>query len=242
LITQALATHFGGAHEALGTRFRLGTRGDYSTVVGVVENVKLFGLDDRWGPEGIIDLVDPGRDHTFVSFSVRTERDPAEVIPELRAAVRQIDPEQPIYVLATLADELWESVARPRFFAVLMAIFAGLALVLASAGLYGVLSFAVSQRIREMGIRMALGAGAREVRAMVLSSGLRLGALGAVVGVGISLWGAGLVEDQLFGTSARDLPTLAAVALVMLVVTALSSAIPARRATRVDVVEVLRAE
>ena len=242
LVTRGLAERLGGVPDAVGTRFRLGTQGSYSTVIGIVDDVRLFGLDDRWGDEGLIRITDPGRDHSFVSLTVRTEGDPAVLMPELRRTVAALDANQPIRALATLDDEMWNSVARERFFATLMAVFAVLALVLASAGLYGVLAFYVGRRVREMGIRMALGAGAEGIRSMVVGSGMRLGVFGALLGIGVSLWGAGVVEEMLFDTSARDPWTLSVVTVVMLVVTGVASYLPARRATRIDVVDVLRAE
>ena len=110
--------------------------------------------------------------------------DPTDRLPAMRQAIREVDPSQPVAELRTFDEALWESVSRPWFFLVLMGIFAALALLLASLGLYGVLAFSVAQRRREMGIRVALGARAQSVRSLVLGEGLRLAAIGTALGVG----------------------------------------------------------
>lgn len=227
---------------AVGKRFRIDDGVEWE-VTGVIEDLKLMGLDERFGDFGMISLMgDPSRMRSWASIAVRYEGDPALVFGEMRSAMREIDALQPIRALGTLDDALWESVDKPRFFLTLMAVFAGVALSLAGIGLYGVLSFAVNQRRREMGIRLALGANVRDVRTFVMRRGLRMAVGGAVIGVGVALWMARLLEAMLFETSSWDLPTLVAVMTVMLGIASLASWVPARRATRVDPVEVLKSD
>jgi len=137
---------------------------------------------------------------------------------------------------------LSRSVQKPRFFTTLMAVFAGVGLALAGIGLYGVLSFAVSQRTREMGIRVALGAASADVRGLILRRGVRLAAWGILVGAALALGGGRVLDGLLFETSARDAATFGITTLLLLGVAALASWVPARRATRVDPARVLTAE
>jgi ABC-type antimicrobial peptide transport system permease subunit len=130
----------------------------------------------------------------------------------------------------------------PRFFLTLMTIFAGLAALLAAIGLYGVLSFAVGQRLQEIGVRRALGAGSGDVRSLVLCDGLRLAVVAVVVAGGLTLWTSRFLDGLLFETSARDGLTLALAVPVMLAVAGVACWVPARRAVRVDPVEILKAD
>ena len=240
LVTKTLSELISRGGDATGRRFRMGQIGPWWTVVGVVEDLKLnrLGLNAY----GIITLLSPDGHGPRLAFAARTEGDPNALLPAMRRAIHEVDPAQPIAALRTFDQILWESVSRPWFFLVLMGIFAALALLLASLGLYGVLSFSVTQRMREMGIRVALGAGAQRVRALVLGEGLRLAAIGTVLGVGTSLWASRTVEGLLFETSPTDVLTLVLVGATMMMVAAVASYVPARRATRVDPVQVLRVE
>ena len=190
----------------------------------------------------MIALMGPESLTSFFTVAFRTSGPIEPILPAVRQIVRQLDPLQPIQSLESVDAGFAESASRPRFFLILMTIFAALALTLASVGLFGVLSFAVSQRTREMGIRVALGAGAGRVRSLVLKEGMRMAALGVALGVVGSLWASRVLESLLFQTSATDAVTLGSVASFMLGVAAFASWIPARRATRVDPVQALRAE
>ncbi|MEE8148186.1 MAG: FtsX-like permease family protein, partial [Longimicrobiales bacterium] len=241
LVTRTLSELISRGGDATGLRFRFGTAVPWWTVVGVVEDMSLstgMGLNAY----GVISLLPRAGHGLRLAFTAHTEGDPNALLPAMRRAIHEVDPNQPIARLRTFDQVMWESVSRPWFFLVLMGIFAALALLLASLGLYGVLSFSVTQRTREMGIRVALGAGARRVRSLVLGEGLRLAAIGTVLGVGTSLWASRTVEDLLFETSRTDILTLVVVATTMMTIAAVASYVPARRATRVDPVEVLKAE
>ena len=240
LVSESLSERISRGGDATGLRFRMGEAGAWWTVVGVVENLKLTDLGLR--ADGLITLLPRDRHGTRVAFAARIAGDPNTVLPAMRQAIREVDPSQPVAELRTFDEALWESVSRPWFFLVLMGIFAALALLLASLGLYGVLAFSVAQRRREMGIRVALGARAQSVRSLVLGEGLRLAAIGTALGVGTSLWASRTVEGLLFETSPTDVLTLVLVGATMMTVAAVACYVPARRATRVDPVEVLRVE
>lgn len=244
LISMPLARKLGAttAGDVVGKRFAMEEGGRYAEIIGVVEALRLEGLNPVFTDDAMIRLrpVDSGESH--VGFLVRTSGPAAPVLDAMRAAVLAVDPGQPVASLQTVDDGLWESAQRPRFFMTLMVVFALCGLTLAGVGLYGLVSYAVSQRTRELGIRLALGAHAADVRSMVLRSGLGLAAGGTVLGAAASLYASRVMEGLLFETQARDVTALAATAAVLLTVAALASYLPARRATRVNPVEVLKAE
>ena len=160
----------------------------------------------------------------------------------LKAAVFAADPVQPITQIATMDDLLHRSVAAPRFHTLLLGSFAGLALVLASIGIYGVVSYTVSRRTHEIGIRMALGARAVDVFRAVVGDGVRLAAIGSTLGVLMALALGRALSGLLFQVSPHDPLVLALVALLLIGLAALACSVPARRATRVDPMVALRTE
>ena len=177
-----------------------------------------------------------------LSITVSTQGDPALLAPEVRAAVRAIDADQPIEDLQTMAQahRAWTKPA--RFVALLMASLAAVALLLASIGTYGVIAYGVSQRTREIGIRMALGATARQVQSLVARSGLRMTLAGLAIGLPAAWISTRALEGILFGTSPTDPGVFAAVTATLACVALTASWIPARLAARVDPLVVLRAE
>jgi putative ABC transport system permease protein len=174
--------------------------------------------------------------------AVRTKTEPASMTESVRAALRSIDPDLPLAKVATLATLVSDSLAQPRFSMLLLASFGVLALLLASIGMYGVISYSVMQRTQEIGIRMALGAERRSVFSMVLRQGTRL----ALVGVAVGLAGAFAVTRTmtrfLYGVQATDPLTFACVSLLLVAIALLACYLPARRATRVDPIVALRYE
>jgi ABC-type antimicrobial peptide transport system permease subunit len=162
------------------------------------------------------------------------------VLPALRAAVAAVDDALPIYDVMTLDDRIDAAIARPRFNAALLTAFAAAALLLAAIGVYGVLSYAVSARMREIGIRLALGADGSRVVALVLGDGLRLAAIGAAIGVIAALGAARVLRSALVGVAPADASLLAAGVAVMLAVAAIAALLPARRAAAIDPIVVLR--
>jgi putative ABC transport system permease protein len=168
-------------------------------------------------------------------------RGPSEaIVPSIRAAVASVDAAVPIYDVLTLADRIGNAMARPRFNATLVGTFAAAALLLAAIGVYGVLSYSVSSRLREIGVRVALGADAGRVIGLVLGAGMRLALIGAAVGIVAALALTRLMQGLLVGVAASDLRILATGAIVMLVVACAAAWLPARRASAVDPIVVLR--
>jgi len=210
-------------------------------IVGVVGDVRGKGLDSL--PRETLYWARPQfPGQSFMSLVVRTKGDPMRLAGAVRGAVRAIDPNQPLADVRTMDSYLGDSVARRRFNAALLAGFAAVALLLAAVGLYGVMSYAVVQHTRELGIRMALGASTRAVLHGVLRQALVLAAIGVVVGVAGALTLTRVLSGLLYEVSATDPAVFAAIALLLTAVTLLASYIPARRATQVDPMVALRSE
>ena len=179
---------------------------------------------------------------TFVVRAARADGDPAALAPSLKSAIRAIDPTLPISGVRTMRDVVNEATARARFQTLLLAVFASAAALLSAIGIYGVMSYAVSKRTREIGVRMALGADPRSVLRLVVGQGMAV----AFAGAGLGLVGAflltRLMASLLYGVRPGDPLTFAAVAAALLLVALAASWIPARRAARIDPMQALRAE
>jgi putative ABC transport system permease protein len=230
-----------GHHVVVGTHLGQDESRTGGEVVGIVPDVRDRGPSRPTGPT--LYAVHAQAPVDFFSVVVRTrEADPAPLVGLLRADLAALDPEVPMFRVRTMEQLAADAVAQPRLYMVLLAVFAGTAVLLAALGLYGVLAQAVGQRTREIGIRMAVGAARREVVLLVMSQGGRLG----LVGIAVGLAGAALVSRALsgllFGVSPIDAPTYAAVGLALLAITLFASWLPARRASRVDPVRALRAD
>ena len=222
-------------------------------IVGVVGHVKDRGLQD---PAASVRnqlyfplYQDPDSwvadNYANLRVIVRTSLDPATVMPSIKAAVYEAGSEQPIYDVQTMQQIVSESMSSQRYPMILLGIFAGLALLLASVGLYGVISYSVAQRVHEIGIRMALGAERWDVFRMVIWHGLRLALVGVAIGAVAALILTRLVSSfshLLYGVGTSDPLTFIAVSVVLIVVAVLACYIPARRATRVDPMVALRYE
>jgi predicted permease len=209
-------------------------------IVGVVGDVRASNLGKKPEPEYYV----PYSQIMFGGYSIvlRADMAPEGLASAVRGVVRGMDPDVPVYDMKTMDQYLSTSVAQPRFSMLLLAIFAALALVLTAIGLYGVIAYSVAQRTHEIGIRIALGAGPGEVLRQVLGSGARIALLGVACGTAGALAATRLLRSLLFGVSASDPETFAAVALLLFAVAMLACYIPARRATRVDPVIALRQE
>ncbi len=177
-----------------------------------------------------------------LSVVMRTAGDPSLQTPALRSALAEIDPNQPLVKVRTMEDNMATTVAQPRFRTWLIGILALLALVLAAVGVYGVMSYTVTQRTSEIGVRVALGAQPRDVFRIVVGTGLRLALLGVSIGLVAALALTRLLQSFLFGIGAYDPLTFIAVSLLLTLVAAAASYFPARRATRVDPLVALRYE
>lgn len=227
-----------GSLEPLGRRINIEDK--WREIVGVVSDIKHDGLDADTSPEVYAPFhAVPSQWMTLV---VRTAGDPSKLIPAVRAAVWAVDQDQPLQDIQTLEQVVYDSVATPRFRMLLLGIFAVLALVLATVGIYGVIAYAVTERTREIGIRMALGAARADVLRMVVREGMMLGAIGVAIGLAAAFATTRILTSFLFGIQPADPLTLAAVSLFMILIAATASYVPACRATKVDPLVVLRWE
>jgi predicted permease len=233
----------GGPREALGRRVRLGDRGDWLTVVGVVADIRQMGLDRDVQPMLYVPFQ---QERTafflrFVSFVARTAT-PAGVVEGIRAEIRRAAPDLPIESTVTMDEAVAASVAPPRFRMLLMALFATTATLIATCGIYGLMAYAVTQRRREIGVRMALGAERRDVIRLVLARALRIIAAGLIVGLTGAAGMTRLLQTFLFGVTPADPTAFTIVPLLLMAVGLLAAWLPARRATRIDPCAALRAE
>ncbi len=177
-----------------------------------------------------------------MTLVLRAAADAPALAASARAAVRAVDPDMPVFRVATMAEVIDTTLVNRKFVMLLLGQFAAVALILAGVGLFGVLSYAVSRRTREIGVRMALGARAADVLGMVVRQGMTLTAIGLVIGAGAALAATRAMAGLLFGVGASDPPTYAALALVLAAVALLACWLPARRAARVDPLVALRSE
>jgi len=247
LVSQEMAKRFWPNREAIGGRFRLpdttGEAGGWFTVVGVVPDVKLYGVD----PEN--DQPDPTAYEPYAyqqalntGVTIRTSADPASVTAAARAAIRASDTNLPIFNVSTVDDLRRLSYWQYGLYGWIFGTIGIVGLLLAAVGVYGVLSYSVSQRTQEIGVRMALGAGRRDVLKLVMGSGLLLCGVGIVIGLGLAPLGTMAARQLLYHVSPFDPVTFAGVALLLLLVSFLASWVPARRAMRVEPVVALRGE
>ena len=209
--------------------------------MGVVADYRNNGLTQPVRPEIYI----PVRQQTEwnqLFMLVRTDGSPASLLPSARQTVSALDPEQPVYLAQTLDEALATSSFQQRIAALLVSLFAGVALVLAAIGIYGVMSYAVTARTQEMGVRLAVGAQRRDVVWLVLGQVLRLSAIGLAIGIGVVVVAGRALEGLLFGVRAADPVTIAAVTFVLGAVALVAAWAPAWRASRVDPIEALRYE
>ncbi|MDT5272319.1 MAG: hypothetical protein QOH49_4505 [Acidobacteriota bacterium] len=247
VVNEAMARTYFPNGDALGKRFKVGdpdSERPWLTVVGVVGDIRQMGIEAPAKPEFYLPYKQVNYQPWFAPahLVVRTSVEPTSLVASVRREVYAVDPEQPIANVQTMEEILGEESAQRRVGMTLLAAFAGLALLLASLGIYGVLSFFVAQHTQEIGVRLALGARPRSILALVLGKGMRL----ALAGLGLGLCGAllltRLIESQLFGVSASDPFTYAGLALLLALVALLACYLPARKATKVDPMVALRYE
>jgi putative ABC transport system permease protein len=230
--------------DALGKRIKFpGSERDpqpWRTIVGVVADVAQYALDRQ--PPMQIYLADAQYPASFMTLVVRTASDPAGFAPAVRNEVRTLDKEQAVFGIATLEELMGASIALRRFLMLLLLSFASAALALAAVGIYGVISSAVTQRTREIGLRMALGAQTRDVLGLVVRQGMTLTLIGAAIGLIAALGLTRLIKNLLFGVSTTDPATFLVIALLLALVALLACYLPARRATKVDPMVALRCD
>jgi len=236
IISAAAAKTLGGA--PLGRRIALPGWGESREIVGVVEDVKYMGLDASFQP----DVYVPNLQFPFPSqyLVVRSQGDVAALTPVLRRTVVELDKGLVIEDVGTMQSRVSDALSERRFAAVLLAAFAGLSLLLAGLGIYGVVAYVVAEGRHEIGIRLALGARPRDILEGAILLGVRLGGTGLAAGVLASLWLVRFVRGWLYGVGPYDPAAFAMAAAVALVVAGLASLLPARRAARVDPLVTLR--
>ncbi len=244
LINQTMARRFWPAGNAVGARirFRADMPDDSSwlTVIGVVGDVRNSDADQPRLPQVYVPYI---RQPTFsMALLVQTNGDPLSAAPEVRQALWSVDPEQPLYDVRSMGQVLFDDFADGVVFLGIFAVLALIALLLAASGVYSVLSLLVSTQVREVGIRIALGATTGQVQSIVIRQALAYATFGIVAGVVLALGTAALLASQLYGVSPSDPLTYAAGVSLVLVVVAIASWLPAWRVTRIDPVVALRAE
>jgi predicted permease len=244
VINTTMAKKYWPGQDPLGKKVALGSpRFPTWTVVGIVADIKHFSMREDTPPEMYVPFTQPQWPSMLTTHvAVRSTADTATLSAAMREAVHAVDPDLPVANLALLTTLVDQSMTQPRFAMLLLASFAGLALLLAAIGMYGVISYSVTQRTQEIGIRMALGAARTNVFRMVLAEGARLTGLGIVIGLAAALAVTQLMKSFLYGIRATDPITFVAVSALLVVVALLACYLPARRATHVDPIVALRYE
>ena len=241
VISQSLAKRFFGGQDAVGKMFKLGPDAtDVYQIVGVVADTRDINLNQKLELEIYFPILQDA--WNGVNIMVRSSGDPLTLVRLLQQRVWSVDKDEPLTHVNSLSDVIAQSVAEPRFRTWLLSAFAGAGLLLSLIGIYGVISYSVNQRAREMGIRMALGSPARKVLVLVLSQGIALALIGVAAGLLGSLALMRVLTSQLYGIRPSDPLTFAGSALLMLLVAACAAYVPAQRATKVEPVIVLRNE
>ena len=243
IINKKMADFWWPHQSALGKRIKQGFPQDHSPyreIVGVVGDLKQEGLD----AEQLSEVFEPASQSPGEAMTLvaRTESDPMLLAKTVESAIHSVDANLPLSAVQPMTQYVSDSLARRRFSTLLLTLFGGLALTLASLGIYGVMAYTVAQRTHEIGVRMALGADRRNVLALILSQGLQLGVLGVGIGLVLAAVITRWMASLLFGVSDKDPGTFAAVAVLLTLVALLACYIPARRATKVDPMVALRYE
>jgi putative ABC transport system permease protein len=236
--TEMARLFFPSDRDPIGMRVSFDGGTQWWTIVGVVDVVAQEGLDAKPYAQIYRPIAQAERRSIYVS--VRTAADPISIVPSVREALRSVDRELPMNDVATMVSRVDKSIAAPRVSVIVLTVFAGLAMLLAAIGIYGVLSYAVAQRIREIGIRMALGADAARVQRLIVRQGMTPAMMGLGLGLAAAFAVTGLMEKLLFGVAPKDPVTFAIVGVFLATIAFLASYIPARRATHVAPTEALR--
>lgn len=245
VVNQAMANRYWSNQDPIGKRIKIGaadSKSPWFVVKGVVKDSAQSALDEGIQPEIYFAMGQMAGRYRRMNLAVRTNVDPKSTVAAIQAAIREVDKDQRVYQIQTIDELISDSVGTRRFALTILILFAALALVLAVSGIYGVISYSVTQRTQEIGIRMALGAESRDVLRLVLGQFMRL----TVVGVALGLVGAyaltRLMTSLLFGVTATDVTTFVLVPIGLSLVALVACLIPARRATRVDPLIALRYE
>jgi len=243
IVNQAFAKKFWPNRDALGKRIVMGGMSEHPnwiTIVGVVGDVRHFGLDIDPKPEMYVPFA---QDPYFTTiYVVRSNQDPRSLLPAIRREIQAIDSAVPLANIRGFEDVIADSVAPRRLSVVLLGVFAGVAVLLASVGIYGVMSFLVVQRTQEIGVRMALGAQRSDVLKLILGRSVKLISAGAAIGLVVALMSTSMLQALLYNVSAFDTPTFVLVTILLAAVALAASYLPAMRATKADPMVALHAE
>jgi predicted permease len=240
MINATLASQYFPNENPIGQRIDIGNGA--ATVVGVAQSVRQLGVEQAPKAEFYLPASQERYHSQTMAVVIETRGDPTAIEQSVRGLVRAVDPERPIYELGTMASVVAASLAPRRMLLVLLVLFAMLAVALAATGLYGVLSYTVAQRTREIGIRIALGAGTTKIAGMVLVETGRVVGIGLAMGLLVALLGAGVLQSLLYGISPHDPLTFIATPAMLAVVAFVASLVPALRAARVDPIVSMRAD
>ena len=242
VINESMARKVFPSQDPIGQHVRMGPNpsGPWTTIVGVIGDVKHGGLEEEMRPELYITYLQGPPVAPFIVL--RTTGDPAALSETVRAEVRNIDKTMPIYDMRTMSTLRSEAVSTRRFILLIVAAFGALALGLAAIGVYGVMSLIVSERTREVGVRLALGAEPSQLLTMIVGQAAKLALIGVVIGVAAALPLAPFLDSQLYGVESFDPATFVSVPVALIVIAALAALVPARKAMRVDPVTALRFE
>lgn len=240
LVNEALARRFWPKEEAVGQRIQLGQGQPFVTIIGVVGNVKQSGLGAEPKPEMYFSLLRSGS--TAMSLVVRAKGDTAPLVGLLRGAARELEPSQPVVSIQPVNAVVASNVAGQRVYSIMLGCFAALALALACVGLYGVMSYSVTQRTHEIGIHMVLGAKSRDILWLIIKQGMLPVLIGTALGIATAVALTRLLASWLLGLNWADPAMYAGLSLLLTVVALLACYVPARRAARVDPMDALRYE
>ena len=243
IINQTFAHTFYGNESPIGRRIQPGMSGPFCTIIGMVEDVKNAGIDRPTGTELYLPYLQKQGSGTNDAYVVlRSNGDPRSLASAVRREVQAIDPTIPVSRVRLMDDVLSSAQSRPRFLTLLLTLFSGIALIIATVGIYGVISYSVARRSKEFGLRMALGARPTNILGLVLKQGILLTSIGVVGGVVAALILTRLMASLLFAIKPTDAITYLGVSALLAAVAILASYIPARRATQVDPIKALRYE
>jgi putative ABC transport system permease protein len=244
IVNKTMAATFWPGQNPIGRRVRPGGSKTWCTVIGVVDDVKNAGLDRPAGTEIYMPHRQPAGQGYNNMYSVMRAQggDPRMLASAVREQLGEIDPTLPVDNVRLMGDVLLRAQARPRFLTLLLSLFSGVALAIATVGIYGVVSYSVARRTKEFGLRMVLGAQSGDVLGLVMKQGVGIVAIGIAGGLAMAFALTRLMASLLFGVTATDLPTFASVTIILFGVALAACYIPARRATRVDPIQTLRYE